>query len=291
MPLRTVRQARRADGGRPAYLRRRTFADRPGVRFLARAGAVAFLTLTIFHGLEEGGFLKDPRSPLYNLEGRIAGAFGQAAERISITGLKYHSPRAVLTAIGVESGGSLLGFNPEEARRLLENLDWVKRARLAKVYPNGLSIEIEERAPIALWQTEGEFYPVDEEGVAISSLDPRRFSGLLLITGEGANGQAKALVNQLAAHPRIRSKLRAAAYVGRRRWNFYFASGLKVLMPEKDLSAALERLNRLDAATGVLDRAVETLDLRQGDRYVLRLAAAGNGRKAQRTPVPGSLSR
>ncbi len=261
----------------PRYLRRRRMAERLTVRFAARAAGVGILAVSIVHALAVGGHLEDPRNPLYNIEGRLAALVGQGAQRISVSGLKYHRPQAVLAAIGVESGGSLLGFNPEEARRLLENLDWVKRARLAKVYPNGLSVEIEERQPIALWQTGGEFYPVDEEGVAIASLDPGRFSRLLVVTGEGANRAVKSLVNHLEAHPEIRSRLRAAAYVGRRRWNLYFASGLKVLMPQEGLAAALERLTRLDAATGVLDKAVARLDLRQKGRLALRLARMGQG--------------
>ena len=277
MPRPSVEKGGRKGPGLPRYLRRKGLGDRLAVRFAARAGAVAVLGLSLMHALAAGGHLDDPRSPLHNVEGRLAGLVGQAAQRISIRGLKYHRPQAVLAAIGVESGGSLLGFNPESARRLLENLDWVKRARLAKVYPNGLSIEIEERRPIALWQTDGEFYPVDEEGVAIASLDPGRFSRLLVVTGEGANRAVKSLVNHLEAHPEIRSRLRAAAYVGGRRWNLYFASGLKVLLPQEGLSGALERLTRLDAASGVLDKAVARLDLRQKGRIALRLAQKEQG--------------
>ncbi len=268
----TDRRARRGGGKTPSYLRRKGFAGRLSVRFAARAGAVAFLAVTLMHSLDRGGYFSDPRSPFFNMEGRLAGMIGQSARQIRVKGLNHHTARSVLAAIGIESGGSMLGFSPDRARRLLENLDWVKKARLAKVYPNILSIEITEREPIALWQTAGEFYPVDASGAAIASLDPGRFSHLPVVTGDGANSAAKDLVNHLEAHPGLKSSLRAAARVGKRRWNLYFASGLKVLLPENGAKAALDRLQMLDERQNVLSRALTSLDLRQPERLVMRPA-------------------
>jgi len=264
-------------GAMPAYLRQKGFADRLTARLAVRASAVAFLGLALFHALDRGGHFDDPASPFYNLEGRMAAVIGQAAERIEVRGLKYHAPRNVLAAIGIRAGGSMLGFDPQSARKLLENLDWVKRARLAKVYPNGLVIDIVEREPIALWQTAGEFYPVDGEGLAIASLPAGRFAHLPVVTGEGGNKAAKSLVNHLNTHPGIKSQLRAAARVGKRRWNLYFASGLKVMLPEKDPAGALDRLERLDAATGLFSRDLQVLDLRLPGRVALRPAGRKNG--------------
>ena len=278
MPRPIADRRTRSDRARlPGYLRRRSWWRSRTAGALLRGGALLFLGLTIVHGLELGDHVKDPTSPLYNLEGRMAGLVGMQAERVAISGLKYHRPEAVLTAIGVRTGGSLLAFEPDQARRLLENLDWVKKAQVEMVYPNGLRIRIEEREPIALWQTDGNFYPVDAEGVAIVSLHPGRFSHLLLVTGEGANEKAAELVNRLEALPALRSRVRAAARVGNRRWNLYLASGLKVLLPERDEQAALARLARLIEDGRLEEKAVAVLDMRLDDRLYLapqKLAAA-----------------
>ncbi len=265
----------------PRYLRPRRRVDSLIVRAGFRGLALLMLAGVILHGLERGAHITDPTSPLYNLEGRLAGLFGQQAQRIYISGLVHHTPQAVLKAIGVRTGSSLLGFEPETARRLLENLDWVKRAEIAKLYPNGLKIRIEERMPIALWQTDGAFYPVDAEGVALVSLDPRRFADLLLVTGEGANTAARALVNQLEAMPDLRSRVKAAARVGNRRWNLYLASGLKVLLPERGEEKALRRLAALIADGRITRKAVKELDLRLSDRIaLLPQALAADDKKA-----------
>ncbi len=273
------RRRRPAPARLPGYLRRRSWWRSPAAGALLRGSGLAVLALTLVHGLELGDHVKDPTSPLYNLEGRMAGLVGMQAERVAISGLKYHRPEAVLTAIGVRTGGSLLGFEPDRARRLLENLDWVKAAQVEMLYPNGLRIRIKEREPIALWQTDGHFYPVDAEGVAIVSLHPGRFSHLLLVTGEGANMKAAELVNRLEALPALRSRVRAAARVGNRRWNLYLASGLKVLLPERDEQAALARLARLLTARRLEEKAVAALDLRLDDRLHLRPQKGAAGEK------------
>jgi cell division protein FtsQ len=100
----------------------------------------------------------------------VAGYFGYAAHDIRISGLKWHSPPAVLDAIGVTPGGPLVGFEPARARRLLENLDWVKSARVHRLFPNQLEIHIVERQPFAIWQRDGRFHVIDDAGVALSSI-------------------------------------------------------------------------------------------------------------------------
>lgn len=271
-----------ADGQRggaplPPYMRRRSFADQPWVRFAARASAVLFLAFALLHSLGRAGQFADPQSPFHNLDGRLAGLIGQQVGEVRVEGLTHHRPESVLKAIGIRAGGPMIGFDPHRARRLLENLAWVKTARLTKLYPNRLHIRIVERQPIALWQTDGEFYPIDADGVALPSLPAARFARLPLVTGAGANRRAAALINHLEAWPALRSRLKAAARVGERRWNLYFDSGLKVMLPAADVAAALKTLAALQARQQVLDKAIETLDLRLPARMALRPEAPDRG--------------
>ena len=271
-----------ADGQRggallPPYLGRRSLADQPWVRVVVRVSAVVFLVFALLHSLGRAGRFADPASPLYNLDGRAAGLIGQRVGEVRVEGLTYHRAESVLKAIGIRAGGPMIGFDLHGARRLLENLAWVKRARLAKVYPNRLRIHIIERQPIALWQTDGEFYPIDASGVALPSLPAARFAHLPLVTGAGANRHTAALLNHLEAWPGLRSRLKAAARVGERRWNLYFDSGLKVMLPAGDVAVALKTLAALQARQQVLDKAIATLDLRLPSRMALRPGSPDQG--------------
>ncbi len=253
----------------PRSGRARTAAERLLARVLARCGAVGFLALTIFYGLMAGGHLDDPRNPLYGLPGQIAGYFGYAANEIHIAGLRRQKPDKVLKAIGVVPDGPLFGFNARRAKQLLEHIDWVESANLRRVHPNRLEIQVVERVPFAVWQRGGVRYVIDATGAALSTLDPADYTTLLLVTGEGAQTAAADLVNHLEGHAVLRSRVKAAARVGGRRWTLYLRNGLRVAMAETDLSGSLDRLMQLASREAVFDRAIDMIDLRLPDRTVI----------------------
>ena len=247
-------------------------------RFAARGGAVALLAVTIFYGLTAGGYVTDPDSPLYNLSGRFAAKFGNAAQQIRISGLKRKTPASVLNIIGVKPNDSLIGFDPLTARRILQNFDWVKSAQVRKVYPNQLEIEVEEREPFAIWQRDGEFYVIDKSGSAFTSVAASDVPGMLVITGDGANEKVFQLVNHIEAHLQVKSKVKAASYVGGRRWNLYLANGIKVMLPEGRVVEGLKRFSRFYAKAGLEGKQVNVVDLRLSKQIVVSPVTGSSGR-------------
>jgi cell division protein FtsQ len=242
-------------------------------RVFSRFAAIAFLAGAIALGLYQGGHLDYEASPWAKLPGKIAGLFGLAADDIRISGLVHQEPERVLAAIGVTPGGSLVGFDAGHARRLLESLDWVSSARVTRLFPNQLEIAVIERQPFAIWQRGGSRYVIDRTGLAMSTLDPRRMGKLLLVTGEGAQAAAQELVNRLEAHPHLRSRVKAVARVGQRRWTLYLDTGATVALPEVGEDEAMARIEALDREQGILSKGIASVDLRAQDRIVIALAA------------------
>lgn len=264
-------------------IRRRTFqffhrlpAAGPSLRarFIARAGACTLLFGSIIHGLVIGGHLDYDGSPWRKLPGQIASSLGFAADDIRITGLVHQEPQTLLSALGVQPGGSLVGFDAARARSLLENLDWVASARVMRKYPNRLDIVVTERQPFAIWQRDGAHYVIDQTGTAMSTLDPRRLSSLLLVTGEGAHRAAAELVGQLEAIPQVKKHVTAAARVGQRRWTLYLDNGATVALPEKEPAKALATLAALDRSQGLLSKGIKSVDLRLANEMIVELPEA-----------------
>jgi cell division protein FtsQ len=262
-------------------IRRRTFwffrglpAKDPSfrTRFLARTGACALLFGSILHGLVIGGHLDYDGSPWRKLPGQLASSLGFAADDIRITGLVHQEPESLLSAIGVTPGGSLIGFDAVRARALLENLDWVAQATVMRKYPNRLDIVVTERQPFAIWQRDGSHYVIDQTGTAMSTLDPKRMSTLLLVTGEGAHRASAALVNDLEAVPQVRRHVLAAARVGQRRWTLFLDNGVTVALPEMGSGKALVTLAGVDQAQGLLSRGIKGIDLRLPGEMIIELA-------------------
>jgi cell division protein FtsQ len=226
------------------------------------------LFAAIILGLVQGGHVQMASGQQSTL-GRMAPIFGYSAQRIRIGGLKRQAPEKVLAALGIEAGSPLFGFDDETAQRLLENIDWVEEAKVRRVFPNMLEIDIVEREPFAIWQHEGRYYVIDRSGAAMS-LGVEAFAGRLpLITGKGAQKAAYELFNQLHPHLALREKLKAAARVGERRWTLYFAGGVKVALPEKGVEEALSWIEAADADHGLLSKGIVSIDLRLEDRVVI----------------------
>ncbi|MFM8748004.1 MAG: cell division protein FtsQ/DivIB [Aestuariivirga sp.] len=267
------------DPDMPRRRRRQSWLDNGQslrLRFATRASAVLFLGAVVAAGLIKGGYLDYEGSPWLLLPGRAAGIAGMAAEDITITGLEHHQPETLLAAIGVSPGGSLIGFDAIQARNILENLDWVERAKVQRVFPNQLAIEVKEREPFAVWQRGQSYYVIDASGAAMSGLAAGGLASLPLVTGEGANTAAAELINQVSAYPDIMLQMKAAARVGQRRWTLYLDSGITVQLPEKEWREAIALADELNKTQRILSRGIRSLDLRVPGRVNVEVAEAAD---------------
>lgn len=247
-----------------------------GIRSLVRGSAVAMLLCTVGYGLIQGGHVNSPNGAPFRLDDWIAGRAGFAAEDIEIRGLTFHKPEQVLQAIGIKPGDSLIGFDPQDARRNFENRSWVASAEVQRVYPNILRMAVSEREPFAIWRQVSGFNVIDRSGVAMLDADYGRLKHLPLVTGEGANSEAAPLLDALAAVPDLLIKVKGSARVGARRWTLYLDNGVKILLPEEKVDRALILVSQLDASQKILSRAISSVDLRIAGQIVV-------------TALPGSI--
>ena len=108
----------------------------------------------------------------------------------------------------------------------------------------------------------------DMTGAALSTLSASDYGDLLIVTGEGAQKAAVDLVNHMEGHTALKSRVRAAARVGQRRWTLYLDNGLRIALAENDTAGSLVRLMDLEARENVFERAVGVIDLRSPERTV-----------------------
>ena len=260
------------------------------VRIAARASALLVMGGVIMAGLVNGGYLDYEGSPWMQLPGKAAGVVGMAAQEITITGLEHHEPETLLSAIGVQPGGSLMGFDAIQARNILQNLDWIESAKVQRLFPNQLVVEVNEREPFAIWQRGEAYYVIDKSGAAMSGLEASQMVRLPLVTGEGANVAAAELINQLSAYPDIMLQVKAAARVGSRRWTLYLDNGIKVQLPERDWQQAIATADQLHRTQKILARGIRSLDLRLQGRVTVEVAeiAAAEAKAGEKKKVAGT---
>ena len=158
-------------------------------------------------------------------------------------------------------------------RDRLLRFGWVKDARVLRRLPDTLVIDIVERKPAALWQSQGQLALIDSGGVVLDRVPVDRMPDLPLLIGPGANGQEQELGRLMADVPTLKPQLASATWVGGRRWDLNFQSGETVSLPEgeSDARAALVKFARLDKSSGLLGRGILRFDLRVPDKMIVRL--------------------
>ncbi|WP_137390766.1 cell division protein FtsQ/DivIB [Rhodoligotrophos defluvii] len=252
----------------------------------------AFLLIALCYALVAGGHFEQRGGSLRGLVNQVASMIGLSADDVRIVGLEQQTREQVLSAIGVEEGGSLIGFDANLARQKLENLDWISQASVLRLFPNKLLIELTERHPFALWQSDGVFKVIDKSGIPMPSLNVRAYRHLPIVVGEGANLAAADLVNYLEAQPELMSQTRAAVRVADRRWVLYLTNTIKVDLPEDKVDEALVLLKTLIDRYGIMTRDIVNIDMRLHDRVVVRLSdEAAEKLKSSKNAKPVKVSR
>ncbi len=205
---------------------------------------------------------------------------------------RTRTPRGeLLAALKVERGDPIFGIDLSATRQRLEELSWVKTATIERRLPNEIHLLITERAPIVIWQNEGHYYLVDRDGQIVGD-EIDQYRDLPLMVGEGAPDHAAALLDLLRTEPVLQKRVKAAQWVGDRRWNITFDrtdSGIELRLPEDDPLSAWHELAQLEHDHSLLERQVTVVDMRLPDRLVVRTTpgagqnstAAGHGRHKQ----------
>lgn len=243
-------------------------------RRLVLAGTVAALLVA-----GAGGTLWLARSSLAAaaeaaLGARLAAAgkdLGFAVANVSVEGREREPRQAILDALGVARGTSILAVDLPAAKARLEALPWVRSAEIERLLPDTIFVRIAERRPLAIWQRQGKLVLVADDGKIIPAARLEDFGALIVLVGDDAPGLGTSLLDMLATEPALYPHVAAAVRVGGRRWNIRLDSGIDVALPEENAESAWHRLAALDRSESLLGRNILAVDLRLPDRLVVRL--------------------
>ena len=259
---------------RPANAGRRRRETRV-TRELAMRGAAGLAGLVVLAGvigLIGSGWAGRKLDDLADGLGRASAALGLAVDEVFVEGRVRTRPEQLLAAVGVVRGDPIFELDPPLAKSRIEALPWVRRATVERRLPSVIYLRVEERHPMALWQADGRLTVIDESGAVIPGARPEDFAGLTLVVGPDAPTHAAQLLQLLAEEPELSRRVVAAVRVGGRRWNLRFHGGTDVRLPETGAAEAWAQFARIERQHGVLQRDVDSIDLRLPDRLVVRTA-------------------
>lgn len=199
-----------------------------------------------------------------------AGQAGLRVEQIEITGLK-RMDRMTVYAVALDQRSRAMPLVDLAAvREKLLRYGWVADAHVSRRLPDTLLVDIVERRPAAVWQDRGELTLIDRNGVLLEPVKRHAIPNLPLVIGPGADRQMSGYHDLLAAAPTLARKVKAATWIGNRRWNLTFDSGETLALPEEGTARALARFADMDGSRPLLGRGWLRFDMRDPAKLVAR---------------------
>ncbi|MDH5489369.1 MAG: cell division protein FtsQ/DivIB [Rhodospirillaceae bacterium] len=196
--------------------------------------------------------------------------FGFTVQEVFVTGRGETKRQEIMRMLEVERGAPILAYDFIKAKDRVESLPWVLNAKIERLLPDTIVLHLIERRPLALWQNDGKFFLIDEEGEVITSRGLDRFKGMMHVVGPDAPDNVGPLLELLQTQPEIKNKVKSAVRIGGRRWDLRLNGGVDVRLPEDGAPEALARLARFERESNLLSRDIKILDLRVPDRVILR---------------------
>jgi len=203
------------------------------------------------------------------VDNRFAAA-GFRVRHVEVQGASALAKADIAKAAGVYMGQPLLGLDLGVLRSHVEEVGWVKDARVVRLLPDTLVVVVSERRQLAVWQHDGRQYVIDEHGRIIPEADASRFPALPLVVGAGAAEHAPEILPVIAQRPKLIGGMDALVRVDDRRWDLRMKDGSLIQLPASGQEQALMQLERLDQRSRILELGFDRIDLRSPDVVAVR---------------------
>lgn len=208
----------------------------------------------------------------HGLDGMTAG-MGLKLDKVYIEGESPEATAAIQRAVQLNAGQAMTSIDLNAVRERVEAVGWVKSARIVRLLPNTLIIDVTEHDRLAVWQVAGQAWVIDGHGKVIPGADAGRYPNLPLVVGKGAEQAAAEVLPLIAQRPRLQTRLEALVRVDERRWDLRLKDGSLIQLPATNQDAALIQLDEMDQRRRLLELGFARIDLRTPEEVAVRPSA------------------
>ena len=208
---------------------------------------------------------------------QVVGRAGFQVKKVEVVGADRIDRLKVYDIALAQKDRSMAAVDLDSVRADLMKYGWIKDARVSRRLPDTLVVDIVERTPAAIWQHNNRLSLIDEKGVVLEPVTVATMPDLPLVIGPKANQRSQDLDRLLTEASSLKELLAGATWVGNRRWDLRFRSGETLSLPEGEVEAkaALAKFAHMDGANRLLGRGILRFDMRDPERFVLRLPHEG----------------
>lgn len=203
----------------------------------------------------------------------IASDAGFKVSHLEVRGVNRMNEQRIYERVLGQSDRAMTTLDLAALRDELNQLPWVKDARVSRRLPDTLVIDIVERNPHAVLRKPDRLVLIDDTGTELETVKPDKAKGMLVLSGLGVGQRVEDLTRLLDAAPALKPQVSEAEWVGNRRWNLTFKTGQVLALPEGDekSAGALLSFARMDGVNRLLGGKVAAFDMRAPDRIYMRV--------------------
>lgn len=202
----------------------------------------------------------------------VAKTFGFSVQTIHVVdNVNPDQEQRILDALGIVEGDNMFRADPHELKDRLDALPGFGGIQVHRFWPDQITVVATPLEASVLYRDDqtGDVIPVHMTGEPAEEVSQTALYHT--IQGVGALSAYPVLYDELQNFPTVDTRLDYAERRGDRRWDLVMVSGTRVKLPSGEASHdALEVLAALQRETGVLDRQVEMIDLRDPARVYIR---------------------
>jgi cell division protein FtsQ len=182
------------------------------------------------------------------------------------TPLEHVSRKDLQSVLAHYAAGNFFAARIDEVRAAAEQVAWVRRASVRRVWPDRLEVAIEEHVAFARWGSEG---LVNKQGERFAA--PSDGSLPLFIGPPGSEGEISRRYARFAETlAPLGSPLERIVLSARHGWQLRLANGLQITLG-RDVDAADDRLTRfVDAYARSGSARADAVDLRYPNGFAVR---------------------
>ncbi len=280
--------------GRPTKRKKPSMLDRvlarvPVSHVALRRIATWTIVVVALGGVYVAGAVTGANAAIGNALAEQVGKAGLRVEQIEVRGVKRMDVTTVYAVALDQKSRAMPLVDLNLVRDRLLQYGWVQDAHVSRRLPDTLLIRIVERAPAAVWQNQGQLSLIDRDGVYLEPVSVDAMPDLPLVIGPGADRQEPAFQALMVAAPALKPKVRAATWVGNRRWDLLFDTGETLSLPEggDEAAKALKLFAEKDGTSKLLGSGYVKFDLRD---YPNRMTAR-KGNQGLPTPKPSATTK
>lgn len=183
-------------------------------------------------------------------------------KNIETIGRKRASKPKLLSILKNYQNTTLLSLDLESIQLEVEKVPWIKKVIIRRILPNKLSLTIEEFIPKAVWVRGRDRFVLDKNGYLIEKIFDQEYKNYFTVKGVEADLNLMMLIENLENFPEIYNQIDYANFIGRRRWDLHYKTGVKILLPQDKVNDSLSILQSYIKNNRLIEKGHKKIDLR-----------------------------